>query len=196
MDKFRPPEPLKLEGNLSENWRRWKQRFQLYMEASEANEKPEKNQCSIFLHVVGDEALEAYNTFTFTNAADKEKIQVLYEKFEEYCSPRKNVTLERHKFFTCSQGPDESIDHYVTELKNRSKSCTFGELTNSLIKDRVVRGVNNSHVRERLLRETDLDPQKPIEICRAAEQSKTHIQALSKMEEKPVYGVRKMQPRK
>ena len=60
MDKLQPPGPLALQGNLSENW---KQRFELYSAASGLNEKDEKIQSATLLHVIGEEALEVYNTF-------------------------------------------------------------------------------------------------------------------------------------
>ena len=31
---------------------------------------------------------------------EKDKIDVLFKKFEEYCKPKKNVTVERYKFNT------------------------------------------------------------------------------------------------
>lgn len=39
MNKFRPPEPLVFEGNLSEQWDRWKQQLELYLMATESTEK-------------------------------------------------------------------------------------------------------------------------------------------------------------
>ena len=42
MDGFQVPEPLPLQGNLADNWRRWKQRFKLYMIASRKNEKSDE----------------------------------------------------------------------------------------------------------------------------------------------------------
>ena len=34
MDKINNPEPLYFEGNVAENWRRWKQRFLIFMTAT------------------------------------------------------------------------------------------------------------------------------------------------------------------
>ena len=42
MDKLHPPGPLNLQGNLSENWRKWKQRFELFSSASGLSEKDER----------------------------------------------------------------------------------------------------------------------------------------------------------
>ena len=55
-------------------------------------------------YTVGEDALEVYNTFEFTTAADKMKVKPICENFQEYCNPRKNVAFERYKFFTHVQG--------------------------------------------------------------------------------------------
>ena len=62
---FRPPEQLSLEGNPPENWRRWRQRFELYLLAKEAHEKDDKIKIAMLLSAIGPEALERYNHFTW-----------------------------------------------------------------------------------------------------------------------------------
>ena len=47
-----------------------------------------------------------------------------------------------------SQESGETIDQYVTVLIKLSETCEFGTLKNSLIKDRIVLGVNNGKTRE------------------------------------------------
>ena len=59
-----------------------------------------------------------------------------------------------------------------------SKSCEFGDLTDSLIKDRLVCGVIKDSVRSRLLRETELTLQKAIDVCRAAETSSQQMKVI------------------
>ena len=56
MENMKPMGPLNMGGNVAENWRKWKQRWNLYVKASGANEKDEATQCAIFLHTIGDEA--------------------------------------------------------------------------------------------------------------------------------------------
>ena len=63
---FKPPGAFNLNGNLRENWRRWVQRFELFLTASGKVKETGKVQCAILLHLIGDEALEIYNTFTFS----------------------------------------------------------------------------------------------------------------------------------
>ena len=85
MNSFKPPSTLNLEGNVAENWRKWKQRFQLYMEASGTMNKPEKQRVAIFLHLIGEEALEIYNTFSLSTA--EQKIEVLFRSSRNIVIP-------------------------------------------------------------------------------------------------------------
>ena len=90
-------------------------------------------------------------------------------KFETYCNPRTNTTWERHIFNTRTQQPGEPIDHFITDLHLKAKTCEFNSLADSLIKDRIVEGINDAKTRSRLLREADLSLQKALDICRASE---------------------------
>ena len=56
--------------------------------------------------------------------------------------------------------------------------CDFRDLTSSLIRGRVVGGIRDDCLRERLRRETQLDLESCINICRAAESSKRQAREL------------------
>ncbi|XP_030851255.1 uncharacterized protein K02A2.6-like [Strongylocentrotus purpuratus] len=178
------PQPLELTGNLAENWKRFKQRFELYNVASGMSKTEEKAQTSMLLHVIGEEALDIYNTFQFEeDTGDEMKLEKVLKKFENYCMPKRNVTFERHKFFTRSQHKNETTDQYATELRNRAKSCDFGDLKDSLIRDRIICGIVNSMVRERLLRQDDLTLDKTLQLCRSAETTRAQAKELSSTDE-------------
>ena len=76
------------------------------------------------------------------------------------------------------QSVNETIDAYVTEHRLQAKKCEFGALCNELIRDRIVVGIRDDAVRSRLLREAELDLQKAVDICRAAEQTRSQMDAL------------------
>ena len=110
------------------------------------------------------------------------------EKFERYCNPRKNLTLERHSFFSRNQLDRETIDAYATDLRNKAARFEFGDLKDELILDRIVCGINDDTVRARLLREAELTLEGCLDICRAAEISSEQLKGLN--EEKAVHVVR------
>lgn len=119
------------------------------------------------------------------------KVDKINEKFQTYCNPRKNVTYERHVFNKRSQHTGESVDKYVTELKTLAKSCEFGDLNDSLIKDRIVCSIQDDAVRARLLRIADLNLSKTIDTCRSSEVSTSQISKLKEQERADIHTVQK-----
>ena len=97
-------------------------------------------------------------------------VKPVLRKFAEYCQPRKNVPFERYKFNKRTQESGESYEQYKTTLRKLSEACEFDTITpNEILRDRLIFGIHDTKVRERLLRETILTLIKTDEICRAAE---------------------------
>ncbi|XP_063545758.1 uncharacterized protein LOC134753750 [Cydia strobilella] len=174
---LRPPPPFCFEntlssvtsGNLSRQWLKWKKSFEIYSKACELSKKTEDVQVSILLHVIGEHCREVYEQFT-----DKiTTIKGLLEHFDKYFLPTKNLTIERHKFFPRGQQEGESVEQYTFELNKLAMTCEFKDLRDDLIRDRLICGLREDSMRERLLRESEtLTLQKAVDMCRIAEMSR------------------------
>lgn len=57
MEGFKSPKSLLLEGNISENWRKYKQSFEIYMKATGKNCQSTEVQVTIFLRLIGEEII-------------------------------------------------------------------------------------------------------------------------------------------
>ena len=162
-----------------------------------ADQSPEM-QVKMFKYLIGGgggaEGRQIYATMKFQTEEKKRPVDELFVAFDEYCNPKKNETVERYKFFLRNQELGETFDKFVTELKVLAASCNFGELEESLLRDRVVCGILDSSLRERLLREASSDLPKCLQICRAAELSQSRVQNLEKVE--AVYKFRDARNRK
>ena len=90
---------------------------------------------------------------------------------------------ERYLFFPRGQESGESIDKYATVLRNMADNCEFRDLKDSLKRDRIVVGVTDNHVRERLLRVPDLTLEKALEISRAAEATQSQLKQMQNIQE-------------
>lgn len=88
MGDHRGISPMSMTGNMAENWKTWRSRFENYLVASEINKKTEATQCAQLLHYIGDEGFKIYTTFTFS-PEEKDKIAILIEKFEAHFLPKK-----------------------------------------------------------------------------------------------------------
>jgi len=117
-------------------------------------------------------------------------IKILIEKFDAYCNPLKNESVERYKFYSRSQQSGETIYNYVTEFKLLAAHCGYGELKESLIRHCIVCGIRDVNLRERLLRETKLTLQNCLEICCASELSKERIKEIDNAPAAEVHAVR------
>ena len=184
------PEPLDLSsGNVSESWKKFKQKYSNYEIATGIHTKESATRVVTFLTIIGNDAIDVFDTLTWDSVGDDKKIEKVIQKFEEFCEPRKNVSYQQYKFFCRAQESDETIDQYVTVLRKLSETCEFGTLKNSLIKDRIVLGVNNVKTRERLLRVPDLTLEKALDVVRSAEATEKQIKDLGT--DASVYGVKR-----
>ena len=179
MEKLKPPTEFNFEGNLNHGWKVWSKHFDFYMCATESDQKSDKIKTSILLSTIGQKGREIYETFTFADEEDKLKLEPVLQKFLEYCTPRKNVTMARYKFFTFRQLEGQTFSDFITELKRRSIDCEFGDLATTLIRDLIVCGVRDNSLRERLLRDSELTLTKAISAGQAAEETKVHSKEIT-----------------
>ena len=76
--------------------------------------------------------------------------------------------VRAHRFWDNKQQEGEPIDQFITKLKTRAKSCEFGDQHDTMLRDRIVFGVSDTQLKERLLRESsDLTLEKEASLCRA-----------------------------
>ena len=71
--------------------------MELYLTLSMLS-KSEKEKCVAFLYIIEQAGCDVYNTMTF-GEEETDKITVLFAKFESYCKPKQNVTIERYVLF-------------------------------------------------------------------------------------------------
>ncbi|KAJ8963729.1 hypothetical protein NQ317_012201 [Molorchus minor] len=168
---FRGVPPMQTGGNITENWKFWKQRFLTYLRATEICKKEGATKCAQLLTLIGDEGMHIYNTFVIPDD-QKDDLDYLILQYDSYFNPRRNLAFERHKLLICKQKEAQTIEQYATELKNLAKACELGELKDSLTKDILICGIKCENLREKLL-EKDVDSlDEAISICINVENTK------------------------
>ena len=105
------PEKLSLAGDTEQEWRLFKQKYELYMLASGLDKKPDDVRVALLLTLGGDELLRIYNATDFgpsTTSTDgtTEPSKVLHtvlSKLDNYFAPRKLTIASRYRFRSCKQ---------------------------------------------------------------------------------------------
>ena len=82
-------------------------------------------------------------------------------KFERHFVKKRNVIFERAKFNQRKQEEGESVDDFVTALYCLSEHCQYGNLCDEMIRDRIVVGLRDSSLSEKLQLEPELTLEKP-----------------------------------
>ena len=131
-----------------------------------------------------------FDTFTFDEDGHEsaDNIDHILAKFESRCLPQRNETYERYLFNKREQELGESVDQYCTALMRLSEHCGFGNLRDSLIRDRLILGVKNDRARKKLLEQKDLTLDKALDILRTGELTDIRASEIS-TEEPNVNGV-------
>ena len=147
-----PPAQLNTKSNIAENWKTFKQSWQNYSIIMNIDNQPEAYKVALFLHCIGPEAMKIYNGMSFESPEAKGTLSTIIDKFDQFTIGETNETYERYVFNSRNQNSDESIDAYVTSLRTLAQTCNFCDcMGDSLIRDRIVFGVNNDETRKKLL---------------------------------------------
>ena len=127
---------LNLTGNIAENWRYFKQEFELYLVAAGLDTKPDKKKIALLLHVAKKPAFDVYNTFTFAGQMKTRKTRTQVSSPNSmHTATRKQTKHERYIFYIRNQQQGEIVEQFVTYLKLKAKTCAFGDMTDSMIRD-------------------------------------------------------------
>ena len=186
------PKPLDVDGDRADNWKIWKQRWDNYCIITGLLDQPEDYKCAILLHSIGIEAMRIFNGLKFSDGEDRNNMADVIKKFDQHFLGQTQEFFERFQFNRRNQESGESIDEYVSVLRNMAKTCGFCDcMRELLIMDRILLGILDDKTREELLSTHDLTLVKALEICRAREAATIHMKALKNEEINKVKGTQK-----
>ncbi|UYV73458.1 hypothetical protein LAZ67_10003417 [Cordylochernes scorpioides] len=97
---------------------------------------------------------------------------IKHKPYRDYFIGKRNVIYERAKFNRRSQGEMEPVEEFITNLYVLAETCSYGILKEEMIRDRLVVGVKNFNLSEKLQLESELTLEKAIQIVRQSESVK------------------------
>ena len=185
------PLPEKLEissGTLVNNWRKFKRAWENYEVAAQLKDlkNPESNKerrAATLLTSLGSDALDILDGLAFDDETQRKNPDAILARLEQYCIGEVNESFERYNFNKRDQEPHESIDAYVSSLRRLAKTCNYGQLTDSLIRDRIIAGIRDNTARKKLLQTQKLTLKQSIDIVRSFEVAGEQLKQMSTPEE-------------
>lgn len=158
------PESSSPEDNLPINYDAIIDSFSQFVKSLEGVHKlSESQKRKIFLSVI-EKDLSNVNLSADDPSVSLESIQ---NKFRTYCkSYRNNNLYHSYRFFTRNQLKDESFKDYYKNICDLAKPCDFNSNDiERLIRDKVVAGLNNSDLREKVFMKGYQDLQDIVRFC-------------------------------
>ena len=136
---IRPPEELKVNaGNPAHSWRKWKQKFEIYLKATGTSKKSDEIKVGLLLNHIGDQCVEIYSNFAYLPERDnpdgREKLpaenpehyKTVIEKFDAFFMKRDPQLMLREQFwYHLQRDPEQSFDSWVVTVKERAAECKF-----------------------------------------------------------------------
>ena len=171
MSHLKPPRPLTFnlhKVGMAEQWTAWKDEFLLYISLAMGNQT-EKQKIDLLKYLIGKEGRKIFDTFKLNEAdAAVYKLTNVLKHFDDDFVAKRNINVERYRLFSRRQGPDETMDQFLTELKVLASTCELGNLEDSLLQTVIMMGITNSALRERLLNK-DQTLAQCMQMCRSSE---------------------------
>lgn len=168
-----------VEGNLSENWRRFKRNFDIFMTAGELTEKSDAIKVNTFLNAVGEEAVEIFDSFNLSTL-QRAHYDTVIQAFSDFCTPKKNTVYERYMFYQRKQKEGETFDSFLIDIRRLVRTCDFKEKESEMLRDQIVMAVNNQGLQRKLLETANLTYDTAVDKCRTFEATNEQTSEMSK----------------
>ena len=106
------PRPLVVRGNLSQNWREFRQIWDSYEVLTNLRQPDMKvHRMATFIACIGYEALRIYNALPFADEAEKGDLDRVLDKMQKYYLGETNVIYERFRF---NGKHSKTMSHLIT----------------------------------------------------------------------------------
>ncbi|XP_063387033.1 uncharacterized protein LOC134673008 [Cydia fagiglandana] len=180
--EYKMPEGLNLEDidNCWPQWQRFKLAFRNFVLAAGLERISETRKAAILINCVGHEAQELY--FNVLKVEDKDKLEEVIEVFDDYFKPKQNEIINRFNLNKRNQEEGETFDAFYTAIRKVAENCNYGDQKEKMLRDKIVIGVREQRIQQKLLEIKDLTLEKAIDICRSAELSREFVKTLNNPE--------------
>lgn len=131
---------------LSQSWVRWHRSFELYATGKAITDKKQKK--ALLLHCAGLDVQDIF--FTLEEEEGDDDYAKCVATLKKYFSSKVNFSVERYNFRSIRQSDTETVDQYITRLKQQVVLCDFND-PDAQIRDQIIEKCKSHKLRTRLL---------------------------------------------
>ena len=159
-----------------EEWPQYVERLGHYFVANGVDVNEKKR--AIFLTLVGPKTYKLLRSLIHPATPNDKSYAELVEALTKHFKPTPSEIVQRFRFNTRSRKPGETVAQYVSELRALAEYCNFGDTLETMLRDRLVCGVNDEKIQNRLLSESGLTYQKALGLAQSLETAAQNLKEL------------------
>ena len=161
-------QPLPMDFSKPGEWQKWIRRFERFRQSSGLTIKSEADQVNKLVYTMGDEA-DGILTSLSLNEEDSATFNGVKPKFDAYFIGSRNVIYERAMFNQRKQMTGEPVDSFITSLHKLIEHCDYGALKDEMIRDKIVVGLVDEQLSEKLQLDHNLTLKGAVDPARQKE---------------------------
>ena len=142
------------------------------------NEVKEEKQVPALLSLIGGKTYALLKSLVAPDKPSSKSFADLSTILKNHYSPKTIVIAERFKFYKRDQKEGETVQQYIAELKKLSESCKFAQFLTEALRDRLVCGLSNIMIQQKLLSEETLTYETAVNIATAMETAARDVKLL------------------
>ena len=121
LERLTSPGKIKFNTkSISEDWRKWREEFELYASLSLKYEE-DKGKLQLLKYLMGADGREIYSTLKIDKEEKEIGLKDVRDAFDIYCRSKRNEMVERFRFNVRKQEPSETI---YRNIYNGSKNMS------------------------------------------------------------------------
>ena len=163
-----------------EDWTSYVERLNFYFTANDVADDGKKR--AILLSACGASTYKVIRSLVDADKLNSTVYTDIVALVKNHYDPKPSSIMQRHKFNTRTRKPDESIAEYVAALREIAEHCDYKDTLSDMLRDRLVCGVNNDAIQQKLMSQKDLTYAQALEIAQmmeAAAKNTQHLKAQS-----------------
>ena len=176
MAGIKPPKPLIVnrDNDMSEEWTDWLESYKHYFIASKLNQEPQEVRNSNFYACLGKDGMKTVRNLKVPEEI-KNNLDAIVGVLNNHFAPPKNRTYERCQFHRIKQDANQTFEDFLGKLQTQVTKCGYGPFEDEFVMDQIVVGIHSDQTRQKLWTEEEMDLEKAVRICRAAERADKEI---------------------
>ena len=148
-----------------DEWSDYQERLDQLFIAKDVAEEAKKK--AILLSSCGRGAYRLIKKLLLPKKVAEETYKNICNKLNAHFNPKPSEIVQRFRFYKRDRRDGEPISEFVAELRHLSNGCEFADTLDKMLRDRLVLGVNDEALQQRLLEESALTFESAFEKCQA-----------------------------